>query len=799
MKNANKSRQLRRSPASIPWAGGWTSCYNKRMDRDRLRVLFGRATRWVLVAAALGFAGGVGLLAGLFWGYGRDLPSVDDLRSYRPGLVTKVYDLNDREITGFYHERREIVPLESIPRRLKDAVISVEDVHFLAHRGIDPIGILRAMLANLTAGGMVQGGSTITQQVARAVFLTPEKKITRKIKEAILAWRLEREFSKEEILWLYLNHIYFGAGAYGVEAAARTYFGKHVSQLDLAECATLAGLPKAPSTYSPVEHPEAARARRSLVLRRMVEEGYLGREEMERAAQAPLDVVGGFRESSRASFFIEHVRRYLEATYGTDLLYRGGLRVYTTLDLGLQEAAERAIDVGVREVDRRRGYRFPQERVDLSQPGALDAWIKGIRRLTVIYYPARATVRVASLEGTLPLKEMNWVYGEYGRKPASVGEILRPGLVIKVRVLELGDLARPLVSLEQDPLVEGALVCLDPRDGMLRAMVGGGDFGRSQFNRAVQSRRQPGSAFKPFIYAAAIEHGMGPADVIVDSPVVFKYHDPKDELKTWKPENYEEEFTGLTRLRDALNHSRNLPTIRLLQKVGLPAVHSLASRLGIRSPLAPDLSLALGSSGVTLLELTEAYAVFANGGIHTPPIFIRYITDRRGTLLEVHQPQPGRAIDEGTAYVMTSMLQTVVEEGTGQRVKALNRVAAGKTGTTNEYLDAWFIGFIPQLVTGVWVGMDEEKPIGPKETGSKAAAPIWLSFMEEAVRGMPREIFPVPPGVTFVKVDAESGLLAAPRSKKTVFEVFRRGTEPAERARPEALPAADFQRMDVGF
>jgi penicillin-binding protein 1A len=413
--------------------------------------------------------------------------------------------------------------------------------------------------------------------------------------------------------------------------------------------------------------------------------------------------------------------------------------------------------------------------------------------------PARATVRVASHEGTLPLGEMGWIYGEYGRKPASVAEVLRPGLVIKVRVLELGELGRPLLSLEQDPLVEGALVCLNPRDGLVRAMVGGGDFRRSQFNRAVQSRRQPGSAFKPFIYAAAIEQGMGPSDIIVDSPVVFKYHDLKDELKTWKPENYEEEFTGLTRLRDALNHSMNLPTIKLLQKVGLPAVHSLASRLGIRSPLAPDLSLALGSSGVTLLELTEAYAVFASGGIHTPPIFIRYITDRQGGLLEVHQPQPRRAIDEGTAYVMTSMLQTVVEEGTGQRVKALNRVAAGKTGTTNEYIDAWFMGYVPQLVTGVWVGMDEKKSIGAKETGSKAAAPIWLSFMEEALRELPREIFPIPPGVTFVKVDAESGLLAAPRSKKTVFEVFRRGTEPTERARPEVLPSADFQRMDVGF
>jgi penicillin-binding protein 1A len=739
------------------------------------------------------------------------LPTVEELRTYNPGQITRLYDINDRPFASFYLERREVIPLEKIPTRLRQAVVAVEDANFFSHRGIDPLGILRALLKNLMAGGIVQGGSTITQQVARAVFLSPEKTLIRKAKEAILAWRLERQFTKEEILWLYLNHIYFGQGAYGVEAAARTYFDKPAADLSLAECAMLAGLPKAPSSYSPTTHPEAARERMRLVLGRMVDEGYLTPVQREEALASP-PVVQERQPQGGHDWFAEHVRRYLEREYGSDAIYRHGLRVYTTLDPRLQEAASRAVARGVRAVDRRLGYRYAKETVDLARAGALEEYIRSRKDwprtletektypgvVVSLADPGRAVVRVGAQEGTLPLREMGWVYGEGGsRHPSRVDEVLRPGNVIAVRVIETGDQGRPLLALEQQPELEGALLCIDPRNGQVLAMVGGYDPTRSQFNRAIQSRRQPGSAFKPFIYAAAIERGSSPADVIVDTPIVFNNPDEESKIRKWKPENYDEVFKGPTRLREALNHSRNLPTIKLLQRVGMDPVLDLSSRLGIRSPLARDLSLALGSSGVTLLEMTSAYAALANGGVRTPPLFIRYLTDRRGTLLEVHQPQPVRAVDRETAFIITSMLQTVVEEGTGQRVRALGRPVAGKTGTTNDFLDAWFLGFIPQLVTGVWVGLNEEKPIGPGETGSRAAAPIWLEFMQEAVRGLPQEGFGIPPGVTFVRVDAESGLLASPRSPRAIFEVFRAGSEPTAMAHPEKRDATDFTRMEL--
>lgn len=755
------------------------------------------------------------LLLGLFYGYSRQLPSVEELKTYNPGLITRLYDINDNLLASFYIERREIVPLDNIPVQLQQAVIAVEDSNFLSHRGIDPSGILRAMLKNLMAAEIVQGGSTITQQVARAIFLTPEKKWARKIKEAILAYRLEKEFTKTDILWLYLNHIYFGHGAYGVEAAARTYFGKHVSQLNLTECAMLAGLPKAPSHYSPSARPEAARLRMKLVLTRMMEEQYITMRDFKQALEYPLTIqgpqgtAGGYH---KAPYFTEHIRRYLEKHYGGDLLYKGGLRVYTTIDPHLQEIAEKQVAEGVRVVDKRRGYRGPQGSINLDEEGALENFIKGRNDwaedlkpegiypavILSVEEPQKAIARVGETEGVLPLESLNWVYVEENRKPENVGEVLSPGDIIQVRVSRMDDIEQPLLSLEQEPEVEGALVCMNPLNGQIMAMVGGYSFGRSQFNRAVQSRRQPGSAFKPFVYATAIENGMGPADIIVDSPIVFENPDEESKIKKWKPVNYEEHFYGPTRLREALNHSRNLSTIKLLKKIGVKPVIELARRLGIKSPLANDLSLALGSSGVTLLELTAAYSVFDNKGVYTPPMFIRYITDRRGTLLEVHQPRPRRAMDEDSACIINNMLQTVVQEGTGRRVRALRRPAGGKTGTTNEFIDAWFVGFTPQLVTGVWVGIDELQPLGKKETGSRAAAPIWLSFMKEASEGMPVEVFQVSSGVVFVRVDADSGLLASPNSREAIFEVFRRGDEPKETASPEADSPTDFFRLDLG-
>jgi penicillin-binding protein 1A len=778
----------------------------------RILPLLKTAARWVpaiLICLVLALPAAV---LGLFVGFSGTLPSVDELRAYNPGLMTRLYDINDNLLTSFYLERREIVPMEGIPEYLKNAVIAVEDARFLTHRGVDPWGIARALFRNVFAGEVVQGGSTITQQVARAIFLSPERKLTRKIKEAILSWRLERQFTKRDILWLYLNHIYFGEGAYGVEAASRAYFGRKVSSLGLAECALLAALPKAPSHYSPFVHPEAAQARMKHVLDRMTAEKYITPEQAREALARALVFQARQEGDTRAPFFTEHVRRYLEAQYGADLLYKGGLHVYTTLDPRLQAAAEGAVQGGVREVDKRRGYyEDAVTRIDLARPGAIQEAIRGMKdwpgalKEGDIYPgivlstddPKRAVVRVGPAEGLLPLKGMDWVYRPSYDLPDMVGEMLHRGDVIRVRVESLGNLGRPLLALEQDPRVEGALIALNPRDGEVLAMVGGFDFGRNQFNRAVQSRRQPGSAFKPFIYAAAIEKGYSPADIIIDSPVVLRELKEDATVKKWKPENYDEKFYGALRLRDALNRSINLVTIKLLKKIGLRPVLDLAGRLGIRSPLTRDLSLALGTSGVTLMELTAAYGAIANEGIYTPPMFVRYITDRKGTLLEVHQPRPRRAMDRDAAYVISNMLRTVVEDGTGKAARVLNRPAAGKTGTTNDFMDAWFLGFTPQIVTGVWVGLDAEKKIGPQETGSRAALPVWISFMEKALAGMPVEEFPIPPGVVFTRVDAATGLLAAPESKEAMFEVFRKGTEPRVMARPAAKSATDFMRMDL--
>lgn len=780
-----------------------------------IRRLFTVLKTLFLVLALFGLVAAPAAVLGLFFGYARQLPSVEELKSYSPGLITRVYDINDDLLASFYVERREIVPLEKIPEMMQQSLIAVEDAHFFSHRGVDPLGILRAMLKNLLAAEIVQGGSTITQQVTRAIFLSPEKKLARKIKEAILAYKLEKQFTKRDILWLYLNHIYFGHGAYGVEAAARTYFGKSVSQLNLAECATLAGLPKAPSHYSPITRPKAARNRLKLVLTRMMEEGYINGRQFNDAMDYPLALVskkGTENPYPRAPYFTEHVRRYLEKHYGGDLLYRGGLKVYTTIDPVLQDEAERAVAEGVREVSRRRGYTGPEGRIDLSVENGLDDYIasrsdwpeepeEGKVYPAVILSagdPDNVAVRIGGVEGDIPVKGMQWALTGRPEDEEAEPWIPSPGDVIRVKLESIGDGGRPLMSLEQEPDVEGALISLNPHNGQVLAMVGGYDFARSQFNRAVQSRRQPGSAFKLFVYAAAIELGHSPADIIIDSPIVFENPDEESRIKKWKPVNYEEHFYGPTRLREALNHSRNLSTIKLLKKIGVRPVIELARRLGVESPLATDLSLALGSSGLTLLELTSAYSVFANQGIYNPPMFIRYITDRRGTLLEVHQPRPERAMEEDSAYIINSMLQTVVQEGTGRRVRALGRPTGGKTGTSNEFIDAWFLGFTPQLATGVWVGLDDLETLGKKETGARAAAPIWLTFMKKAHRDMPVEVFHVPPGVVFVRVDAETGQLASPRSKDAIFEVFRPGGEPTERAAPERKTPADFFRMDLG-
>jgi penicillin-binding protein 1A len=642
------------------------------------------------------------------------------------------------------------------------------------------------------------------------MFLSPEKRMTRKIKEAILAFRIEENFSKDDILGLYLNHIYLGHGAYGMQAAALTYFGKSVEELDLLECATLAGLPKAPNHYSPISNPERAMGRARHVISRMVDEGYVSAEEAARAIQGPLQLGGEKKAVGLAPYLVENVRRYLQKTYGYEGLYQGGLQAYTTIDPTLQRVAEEAVRKGLRELDKRRGYRGPAARLEQEMED-LDAHLEGrddwppllesgriYPGIVVEVKEKEAVVRSGPAEGILPLENMKWVLGR-GRekKVKSVAAFLQPGDVIQVLVREVKGEGKHVFALEQEPEVEGALICQDVRTGAVLAMVGGYDFSRSQFNRATQARRQPGSAFKPLVYAAALELGKTPASIFIDSPIVYENREEEAKIRFWKPENYEEHFFGATRLRVALNHSRNVVTVKLLRDVGIREVTDLARRMGIRSPLAQDLTLALGSSGVTLQELTAAFGTFANQGVYLAPFSVVSVADREANILESHHPEALRVLDRETAYVMTSMLQTVVTDGTGWRVKALSRPIAGKTGTTNDYGDAWFLGYSPELVTGVWVGLDQRKNLGRHETGSRAAIPIWLHFMKAALAEKPATVFPIPPGIVFTKIDPATGKLAREDSTDAIFEVFREGAGPKEVARPEEPKATDFYRFDL--
>ena len=643
--------------------------------------------RWVrrsligvgLVTLVLGSVVGVAAL----WAFAilpRSLPQVSALETFQPIQGTKIYDDNDELLTELHVERRIFVPLARIPKSLKDAIIATEDRRFYSHWGIDPVGIARAVYQNYRRGRIVEGGSTITQQLTKVLFLTPDKSLERKLKEAILALELERRYSKTSILEMYLNQVYFGHGAYGVEAAARTYFGKSVSELTLQESALLAGLPRAPSSYSPFEHPDAARRRREVVLRRMVEFGVLRDAEGARLAKVDLGLIPPERRRTTGQYFLEYVQQALEAKYGADMVFKGGLRVYTTLNPAMQLAAEQALRDGLRALEARTA------------------------------------------------------------KP-------RPG---------------------EHP--EGAVITLEPQTGYVKAIVGGYDFFRSEFNRATQAKRQPGSAFKPFVYIAALEAGFTAASRIEDAPVVYAVGN-----NVWKPENYDRKFRGSTTLQQAMEESINVVTVKLQERVGINRTIQVARRLGVGSPLDLNLSLALGTSDVTLLELTSAYGVLANQGMWMPPTAVRYVTNAQGKLLEEHVPEGREALTPEMAFVVTHMLRGVVERGTGQGAKALGRPIAAKTGTTNDYSNAWFVGFTPHLATGVWVGYDRPRSLGREETGGRTAVPIWTSYMARILGDSPREDFPVPERVSLIPIDLDP----SNECVRVVTMAFVRGTEPS--------------------
>ena len=750
----------------------------------------------LVLALLLAGGGGVYLIT-------RELPEIYSLKDYKPNIVTTVYADDGSVVAEFCRERRIVVPMDRIPRLLVHAFVAAEDSRFYEHEGLDYLGIIRAMYKNIMAAGIRQGGSTITQQVTKSLLLTPERSITRKIREAILAFRIEKYLSKEEILYLYLNQIYLGHNAYGVEAAAHTYFGKSVDALNLAESAMLAGLPQAPSRYSPDKHPDRARERQTYVLNRMTEDGYITAQQAKQALATPVKVKGRTEQNlGKAPYFSEHIRRYLEEKYGEDMLYRQGLQVYSTVNVAYQEAAQKALRKGLQDLDKRQGYRGPLAHLegkridtyflDLKESEDLEPLKEGdIVKGVISSAPSgekRFRVNLNGGSGVLPFENMTWLL----RGPA---EALKVGDLILVRLLsrdqKSGDWK---LALEQEPQVQGAIISLENGTGYVKAMVGGYDFNTSQFNRAVQARRQPGSAFKPIIYASALDKGYTPATVIIDSPVIFG---DEQSDRIWKPKNYKETFYGPTLLRTALILSRNVVTVKIVNDIGIDYVIDYARRLGINSPLTRDLSLALGSSALSLLELTRAFSVFPNQGELVEPIFITKVLDRDGRLLEEHKPQRERVMEPDTAFVMTHLLQEVVMYGTGWRARALGRPVGGKTGTTNDQKDAWFLGFSPSMVAGVWVGFDNERELGPQETGARAASPIWVDFAGEVLKSEPTQAFVAPEKVVFAKINARTGFLARPDDATAVFEAFKEGTAPTKSADEVSPGVDDFFKGDL--
>jgi len=756
----------------------------------------------------------------LWYIWSSNLPYIGSLKNYNPPIITKVFADDGQIIGKFSDEKRVLVPLDKIPTHTINAFTAVEDARFFQHKGIDFLGIMRAFFKNIKARRIEQGGSTITQQVTKSLLLkNPARTYKRKVREVLLSLQIEKEFSKNKILYLYLNQIYMGHGLYGIEAASEVYFGKDTRELNIAESALLAGLAQAPSRDDPIKHFNRAKLRQKYVLGRMKDEGFINDKQFQEALTTKLSIKSEKeRYYKKAPYFLEHIRQRIEKKYGRHLLYKGGLKVYTTVNLKMHEAAKKAIKKGLYELDRREGFRIPTRRFIFSGEETLNEpnpktvsknplEIGTITQGTVIKVDSinkETLVQIEDKKGILPLSTMKWARmvdpekAYFESKLKDPADVLTPGDIITVKIIKKSkDFPELTLSLEQAPEAQAALLCLEAKTGYVKAMVGGLDFSKSQFNRATQARRQPGSAFKPIIYAAALDNGLTPSSIIIDAPFISPLG---EEEKLWKPKNYKEKFYGPTPFRTGLIKSRNIMTIKILKKNGVKHTIDYARRMGIDSLLNPDLSLALGSSGVSLVELTKTYSVFANGGMLVKPIYITKIIDRNGKILEENQPSFSESISQETAYVMTDLLKAVVTEGTGWRAKALSRPVAGKTGTTNDLRDAWYIGFDPTLVTGVWVGYDDSRQMGKGETGSRAACPIWLYFMREVLKGKPIIPFQHPEGVVITKIDSKTGLLASPSSQKTCFQAFKKGTEPATYSpKPDSGKPGEFFQLDMDY
>ncbi len=706
-------------------------------ERTRMvhRVIFGLA----IIAAAL-----FGTLAGLLFVYSTDLPQVTDLERYRPSSITELYDQKGNVIGTFALQRRVIARYEDYPKVLRDAVISIEDKDFERHWGIDLWRVMGAAYRDLASGSRAQGASTLTMQLSRNLFLTADRKFGRKVQEIMLAIQIERRFTKEQIFTLYANQIFLGHGVYGFEAGSEFYFGKHARDLTIEEAALLAGLPKGPSAYSPVNNPDKAQRRRNLVINNMMEDGRITAQQAQEAKSRPLNLRLQSDPNNLAPYFVEEIRRYLEKKYGTDQVHEGGLRVYTTLDMDLQRTANRALLDGLAAYERRHGWKGHVRNViaageDFSlyehpdwnhspEPGSY------FHALVTSVAQGEATVKVGKYRGQIRPADMSWT-GHH-----SPNEILSVGDVVYVRVSAVELEHRLQLTLEQDSGAQGALVAIDNNTGEIRAMVGGRDFEESKFNRATQALRQTGSSFKPYVYSAAVEDGALPDDTILDAPISFS-----SVSGTWAPHNYDNKYEGNISLRRALADSRNIPAIKLAQRVGIKTVIDYVHKFGITSDIQPYLPVALGSAEVILLEHAAAYSTFPNDGVRLSPHSIRKVTDYDGHIMEQDFADVRDVISAHSARVMVELLQGVVQHGTAFAASKLNHPLAGKTGTTNDFTDAWFMGFSPSMTCGVWVGFDEKKTLGAKETGAQAALPIWMDFMKVAIAGRDDEQFPEAP------------------------------------------------------
>ena len=746
----------------------------------------------VLVLLGVFLVAGAGV--GLYYWAQEDLPGFTRLSDYSPALATTVRARDGRILGYFYREKRFLIPLSMMSPITVKAFLAAEDSGFYQHEGVDLPGIFRAAVKNVVAGSIVQGGSTITQQVIKSMLLTPERSYERKIKEIILAYRLEKYLTKDEILTIYLNQIYLGAKAYGVEAAAREYFGASASQLTLAQAAMLAGLPKAPSRYSPYGNPERARERQLYVLSRLRDLGWINGAEYEAAVNEPLEYKAQEDPSWKIGpYYLEEVRRQLVEMYGEDKVYAGGLQVRTAVDMDHQVVADQALRQGLRETSKRHGWQGP---VMTLEPGGYDEFLRGQRVdglkagdwtqvLVTGVEKAGATVRFGTLSGIVPVASMEWARVPNPKKaPEEAGKVtdarkvLKAGDVVWVAVVETAAGKPWKLALEQEPKVEGALVSMDPRTGEVLALCGGYDFFRSQFNRATQALRQPGSAFKPIVYSAALDNGFTAASIVLDAPIV--YEDGSGEM--WKPENFEGIFYGPTLLRTALVKSRNLVTIRVAQQVGIGKIIERGKAMGLTGIMEPNLSLALGSGQFSPLNMCQAYSAFARGGTAIKPRFIENVVSPWGDQLFSSTQETAEAMSPETAYIVSNLLQQVIQSGTGVRAKSLGRPLAGKTGTTNDEQDAWFMGFSPYLLTGVWVGYDQVRPMGKYETGARAALPIWIDYRAQVEPRYPVEDFAVPPGIVMARVDARTGLLAGPDAAEAYMLPFQNGTEPTRSA-----------------